>query len=62
MLDVATLRALVTAAHKRGKLAVVHVLSEQQARDAIEAGADGLAHNLRPATTYLLSRPFRPSI
>jgi hypothetical protein len=44
MLDTATLRALVTAAHKRGELAVVHVLSEQQARDAIEAGADGLAH------------------
>jgi imidazolonepropionase-like amidohydrolase len=44
MLDNATLRALVEAAHKRGKLAVVHALSEQQARDAIEAGADGLAH------------------
>ena len=44
MLDNATMRALVAAAHKRGKLAVVHVLSEQQARDAIAAGADGLAH------------------
>lgn len=44
MLDTPTMRALVNAAHKRGKLAVVHVLSEQQARDAIEAGADGLAH------------------
>jgi imidazolonepropionase-like amidohydrolase len=44
MLDNATMRALVEAAHKRGKLAVVHVLSEQQARDAISAGADGLAH------------------
>jgi imidazolonepropionase-like amidohydrolase len=44
MLDNATMRALVEAAHKRGKLAVVHVLSEQQARDAILAGADGLAH------------------
>jgi imidazolonepropionase-like amidohydrolase len=44
MLDNPTMRALVNAAHKRGKLAVVHVLSEQQARDAIEAGADGLAH------------------
>jgi imidazolonepropionase-like amidohydrolase len=44
MLDNATMRALIEAAHKRGKLAVVHVLSEQQARDAIEAGADGLAH------------------
>jgi len=44
MLDNATLHALVEAAHKRGKLAVVHILSEQQARDAIEAGADGLGH------------------
>jgi len=44
MLDNATMRALVEAAHKRGKLAVVHALSEQQARDAIEAGADGLVH------------------
>jgi imidazolonepropionase-like amidohydrolase len=44
MLDNSTMRALVAAAHNRGKLAVVHVLSEQQARDAIEAGADGLAH------------------
>jgi len=44
MLDNQTLRALVAAAHKRGKLAVVHVLSEQQAQDAIAAAADGLAH------------------
>jgi len=44
MLDNRTMRALVEAAHKRGKLAVVHALSEQQARDAIEAGADGLVH------------------
>ena len=44
MLGNSTMRALVEAAHKRGKLAVVHVLSEQQARDAILAGADGLAH------------------
>lgn len=44
MLDNATMRALVEAAHKRGKLAVVHALSEQQARDAITAGADGVVH------------------
>lgn len=44
MLDNATMRAVVEAAHKRGKLVVVHVLTEQQARDAISAGADGLAH------------------
>jgi imidazolonepropionase-like amidohydrolase len=42
--DNATMKALVEAAHRRGKLVVVHVLSEQQARDAILAGADGLAH------------------
>jgi imidazolonepropionase-like amidohydrolase len=50
MLDKRTLRGLVTAAHARGKLAVVHVLSEWQARDAIEAGADGLAHLFTGAT------------
>jgi len=44
MLDNSTMRALVEAAHRRGKLALVHILSEQQARDAITAGADGLAH------------------
>jgi len=44
MLDNGTMRAVVEAAHKRGKLTVVHALSEPQARDAIEAGADGLAH------------------
>jgi imidazolonepropionase-like amidohydrolase len=50
MLDKRTLRGLVAAAHARGKLAVVHVLSEWQARDAIEAGADGLAHLFTGAT------------
>jgi imidazolonepropionase-like amidohydrolase len=39
-----TLKAVVDAAHKRGKIAVVHIGSQQQARDVIEAGADGLAH------------------
>ena len=43
-LDRRTLRGLVVASHARGKLAVVHVLTEAQARDALEAGADGLAH------------------
>ncbi|HTG32747.1 MAG TPA: amidohydrolase family protein [Thermoanaerobaculia bacterium] len=43
-LDQATVAALVTAAHKRGKLAVVHVSTEDGAREAIEAGADGLVH------------------
>ena len=50
MLDEPTLRGLVAAAHARGKLAVVHVLSEWQARDAIEAGADGLVHLFTGAT------------
>ena len=40
----ADLTALIAAAHKRGKLAVVHISTLQGARDAIEAGADGLAH------------------
>ena len=40
----ATLTALVVAAHARGKLAVVHVSSQREAIEAIEAGADGLAH------------------
>ncbi len=39
-----TLRALAIAAHKRGKLIVVHIGSFEQALDAIDAGADGLAH------------------
>ena len=39
-----TLRALVAAAHKRGKLAVVHVGDLAGARAAIDAGADGLVH------------------
>src|SRR5580700_4687477 len=38
------MKAVIDAAHKRGKMAVVHIGSQQQARDAIEAGADGLAH------------------
>lgn len=43
-IDRATLQAVIAAAHARGKLAVVHIHSEQQAMDAIESGADGLAH------------------
>ncbi len=39
-----TMVAVVAAAHRRGKLVVVHILSLAQARDAIDAGADGLAH------------------
>jgi imidazolonepropionase-like amidohydrolase len=39
-----TMKALIDAAHDQGKLAVIHIGTQQQARDAIEAGADGLAH------------------
>lgn len=39
-----TMAAVVAAAHKRGKLVVVHIGTLQGARDAIDAGADGLAH------------------
>jgi imidazolonepropionase-like amidohydrolase len=34
----------IAAAHKRGKLAIVHISSQDDARDAVAAGADGLAH------------------
>lgn len=43
-LDLATATALIEAAHRRGKLAVVHVSTESDARAALEAGADGLVH------------------
>jgi imidazolonepropionase-like amidohydrolase len=36
--------ALVAAAHRRGKLAIVHISTLAAARQAIEGGADGLAH------------------
>jgi imidazolonepropionase-like amidohydrolase len=39
-----TMRAVIAAAHRRGRLAVVHVGDLAGARDAIDAGADGLAH------------------
>lgn len=48
-LDLATVRAVIDAAHKRGKMAVVHISTLQNARAALEAGADGLAH-LFPGT------------
>ncbi|MBW8875583.1 MAG: CIA30 family protein [Acidobacteria bacterium] len=43
-LDKATIAAVVQAAHKRGKLAVVHISTETAATEALEAGADGLVH------------------
>ena len=39
-----TLAALIAAAHRRGKMAVVHVLALGFAEDALESGADGLEH------------------
>lgn len=43
-LRVETMRAVIAAAHRRGKLAVVHIGDLAGARAAIDAGADGLAH------------------
>ncbi|HEX7832041.1 MAG TPA: CIA30 family protein [Thermoanaerobaculia bacterium] len=43
-LSLDTMRAVIAAAHKRDKLAVVHIGSASAARDAIDAGADGLVH------------------
>lgn len=43
-LDTATFTAVVDAAHRRGKLAVVHIGDQHSARTAIEHGADGLVH------------------
>ena len=43
-LDLPTVKALVEAAHRRGKLAVVHIATLANARAALEAGADGLVH------------------
>ena len=42
-----TMAALIAAAHARDKLAGVHIGSYEQARAALEAGADGLAHTFR---------------
>jgi imidazolonepropionase-like amidohydrolase len=44
VLDVATMAALVQAAHALGKLAIVHIVASDLAWEAITAGADGLAH------------------
>lgn len=42
--DKPTLTALISAAHEQDSLAVVHVSKLKAARDAVEAGADGLVH------------------
>jgi imidazolonepropionase-like amidohydrolase len=49
------LRTLIAAAHKRGKLAVVHISSLEGARAAIDAGANALVHlfgNTPPDATF----------
>jgi imidazolonepropionase-like amidohydrolase len=54
-LSKATMVALVEAAHRRGKLVIVHTLTFQEAYDAIEVGADGLGHLFTdqvPDTTF----------
>ncbi len=43
-LDKPTMKALVEAAHRRGKLAVVHIGTRAAALDAVDAGADGIVH------------------
>jgi len=43
-LDDPTLRAIVKAAHLRGKMVIAHVLTANYAKEAIEADVDGLAH------------------
>lgn len=43
-LDRATIKALIEAARKKSKLAVVHISSEDGAKMVIEDGADGLVH------------------
>jgi imidazolonepropionase-like amidohydrolase len=39
-----TMRAVVAAAHRHGKLALVHINTLEAAKEVAEAGADGLAH------------------
>jgi imidazolonepropionase-like amidohydrolase len=46
----ATVAAVVSAAHKRERLAVVHVARLADAREAVRAGADGLVHVWLDAT------------
>jgi imidazolonepropionase-like amidohydrolase len=43
-LDSATLSALVDEAHRAGRVVVVHALSREGIRRALDAGVDGLAH------------------
>jgi len=47
-----TLAALIAAAHKNHRLAVVHIGSEEGARNAILADADGLAHLFHGSSSH----------
>ena len=52
-----TMTALIQAAHRRGRLAVVHVDAPDLAREAIEAGADVLAHiYLAPSADPMIAK------
>jgi imidazolonepropionase-like amidohydrolase len=44
VLDYKTLRAAVNEAHRRDKLAIVHVTTAEATKRAIDAGVDGLGH------------------
>lgn len=60
-LDAATVKALIEAAHRRGKLAVVHISTLAHARAALGMGADGLVHlfigkDIAPADADALAR------
>jgi imidazolonepropionase-like amidohydrolase len=52
-----TLCAVVAAAHARRRLAIVHIATSSDFRDAVECGADGIAHvpvgRLEPALARL---------
>lgn len=50
-----TIRAAVERAHHHGKLAIVHITTIDGAKQAIEAGVDGLAH-------MFFDRPHTPEI
>ena len=43
-LDSATVAAVIAAAHKQGRQAIIHAATQAQCREALEAGVDGLAH------------------
>jgi imidazolonepropionase-like amidohydrolase len=43
-LDAATVKALIDAAHRHGKIAIVHATWPEDVRMVVESGADGLAH------------------